>query len=90
LAAHSGTVENVTESDTGYGNCVLLNHGNGVKTRYAHMEDIYVKKGETVSMGAKIGTVGSTGNSTGPHLHFEIILDTHRQNPLRYISPTRP
>lgn len=73
-AAQSGTVT-LAEYNGGYGNCVVINHGNGVSTLYAHMSAILVSKGETVDIGTQIGRVGSTGNSTGPHLHFEVLID---------------
>ena len=57
----------------GYGNTIEIDHGNGFTTLYAHLSAFFVKKGETVSQGDEIGAIGSTGNSTGPHLHFEII-----------------
>lgn len=69
----------------GYGNCILIDHGNGLKTRYAHLSKISVKVGQRVSTGDRIGSVGSTGNSTGPHLHFEVIKNGQTKNPLNYI-----
>ena len=63
--------------NTAYGNCILIDHKNGYYTFYAHLDTIKVKKGMSVIQGAVIGTVGATGNVTGPHLHFEI-----RTNPL--------
>lgn len=76
LAAYSG----------GYGYCVLIDHGNGIKTRYAHLSKMSVKKGDTVLRGEKIGEIGSTGNSTGPHLHFEVIKNGKTQNPINYLK----
>lgn len=70
-AAASGTVI-LAGSNGGYGNCVMINHGNGYTTLYGHMSSIAVSYGQTVSQGQVIGYVGSTGNSTGPHLHFEV------------------
>ncbi len=87
IASKSGTVEVVQRSNSGYGNMVLINHGNGYKTRYAHMikGSITVSVGDYVEAGQTIGKVGSTGNSTGPHLHFEVIYRGETQNPKNYI-----
>lgn len=69
----------------GYGNTVVIDHGNGRKTRYGHASKLYVKKGERVSRGEVIGMVGNTGRSTGPHLHFELLVNNKRVNPLSAI-----
>jgi murein DD-endopeptidase MepM/ murein hydrolase activator NlpD len=69
----------------GYGNCILIDHGNGLKTRYAHLSKIIVRIGQRVGTGERIGAVGSSGNSTGPHLHFEVIKNGRTQNPLNYL-----
>jgi septal ring factor EnvC (AmiA/AmiB activator) len=74
-AAASGTVV-LASYNGGYGNCVMINHGNGYTTLYGHMSSIAVSNGQTVSQGQVIGYVGSTGNSTGPHLHFEVRSST--------------
>ncbi len=68
----------------GYGNMILIDHGNGMVTRYAHHSKLYVKAGDQVLKGQTIGMVGSTGRSTGPHLHFEIYVNGKRVNPLTY------
>ena len=88
IAAKGGTVEMVQRSNSGYGNMVLINHGDGYKTRYAHMVagSITVNPGDHVEAGQSIGKVGSTGNSSGPHLHFEVIYNSETQNPINYIS----
>ncbi|TCS94849.1 M23 family metallopeptidase [Hazenella coriacea] len=70
----------------GYGNVVLVNHGGGVKTLYAHLASQSVRVGQTVSQGQQIGLCGSTGRSTGPHLHFEIRTSKGKVNPLKYVG----
>ncbi len=87
IASRSGRVEVIQRSNTGYGNMVLINHGDGYKTRYAHMikGSITVSVGEYVEAGQTIGKVGSTGNSSGPHLHFEVIVNGETYNPKNYI-----
>jgi murein DD-endopeptidase MepM/ murein hydrolase activator NlpD len=69
----------------GYGNHVIIDHGNGFATLYAHLNSIFVKPGESVSRGQQIGTVGNTGNSTGPHLHFEIRYQGTARNPYNWL-----
>ena len=71
---------------TGYGNFILLDHGNGLTTQYAHLYSIYVSEGEQVTAGQVIGGVGTTGNSTGNHLDFYIEQDGKRCDPLEYIE----
>lgn len=70
----------------GYGKTILIDHGNGWQTRYAHMSQLYVSPGERVDAGQTIGANGNTGRSTGPHLHFEIIRNGQRLNPCNYIG----
>lgn len=70
---------------SGYGNFVAIEHSNGVVTHYGHMSAIYVRVGQSVSAGQRIGAVGSTGASTGPHLHFEVLLNGEYKNPLNYL-----
>ena len=72
LAAASGVVEYSSWNDGGYGNMIDIRHADGTITRYAHMNELYVKEGQNVSQGQTIGAMGSTGFSTGSHLHFEI------------------
>ncbi len=71
---------------SGYGEQVLLDHGFGYKTRYAHLSKRLVKEGDVVRRGDKIGEVGSTGGSTGPHLHYEVILNNQVMNPINYFD----
>lgn len=70
----------------GYGRQILLNHEFGYKTRYAHLHKIYVKEGDRVTRGQLIGEVGSTGGSTGPHLHYEVIYMGRHVNPVNYFN----
>ncbi len=85
VAAKAGTVTFAAYSSNGYGNYVDINHGDGSATRYAHCSKLYVTKGQKVKKGETIAAVGNTGWSTGPHLHFEIILNGKRVNPYPYI-----
>ena len=68
-----------------YGNMLVISHGNGVQTYYGHCSKLYVKVGQTVKAGDTIAAVGSTGNSTGNHLHFEIRLNDKQVNPQKYL-----
>jgi murein DD-endopeptidase MepM/ murein hydrolase activator NlpD len=71
--------------ESGYGKVLVLDHGYGVKTRYAHLSAIDVKVGDRVSRGQKIGSVGNTGRSTGPHLHYEVRVNGMPENPRKFI-----
>lgn len=83
-APAKGTVT-FSGSDGAYGNSVTILHGNGITTRYGHMQSTNVKQGQVVNRGDVIGFVGSTGRSTGPHLHYEVMLNGVCVNPMRYI-----
>ena len=83
-AAASGTVT-FSGYKGSYGNLLVISHGNGVQTYYAHCSALYVTAGESVSQGQTIAAVGSTGNSTGPHLHLEIRVDGVAYNPQNYL-----
>ncbi len=84
-ASADGVVETAGWNSGGYGLQILINHGNGNKTRYAHSSKMFVKVGDTVKRGEVIAMVGTTGRSTGTHLHFEIYIANKRVNPLPYI-----
>jgi murein DD-endopeptidase MepM/ murein hydrolase activator NlpD len=71
---------------SGYGNCIMIDHQNGYTTLYAHLSKLEVTEGQLVEKGEKIGVMGSTGDSTGVHLHFEIQKDGQQENPLKYLS----
>ena len=71
--------------DGAYGNCVIIQHGAGISTRYAHMQRFVVKDGQSLQRGDLIGYIGSTGRTTGPHLHYEVRINGVSVNPLRYI-----
>ena len=83
-ATGDGVVERVTKSRRGYGNHVVLKHNFGYRTRYAHMSEFNVKKGQKVKRGDVIGFVGSTGTSTAPHLHYEVEKNDKKVNPYYY------
>ena len=88
VAADGGVViQASTGWNGGYGNVIKIQHSNGLVTLYAHLQSIKVVKGQRVSRGQTIGLVGNTGRSTGPHLHFEVIKNGVRQNPLNYVKP---
>ena len=86
IASNSGTVKVAYAGWTGYGHYVMIDHGGNNWTVYGHMSRIAVSVGQYVSQGQTIGYVGSTGNSTGPHLHFEIRLNGEKVNPINYVS----
>ncbi|MBA4054302.1 MAG: peptidase M23 [Marivirga sp.] len=79
------TALNRTNLQAGYGNYIEVTHGNGFVTRYAHLEDITIKKGQTVVKGQVIGTVGSSGGSVAPHLHYEVIRDGEPVDPIQFL-----
>jgi murein DD-endopeptidase MepM/ murein hydrolase activator NlpD len=85
VAADGGYVSFVGWTDIGYGYLIILDHANGYSTYYAHLSQMYVMVGQQVERGQVIGAVGSTGNSTGPHLHLEIRYNGVEQNPLVYL-----
>jgi hypothetical protein len=79
-----GIIEKIESSKRGYGNSIVVNHGYGVKTLYAHMDKFNVKSGQKVKRGEVIGFVGNTGLSTAPHLHYEVQRSGERVNPINY------
>ncbi len=83
-ATGDGVVERVERKRTGYGHNVIIKHGFGYETLYAHMSEINVKVGQTVKRGEVIGLVGNTGTSVGPHLHYEVIKEGSKVNPANY------
>lgn len=85
-AAAGGVVEIASWNSGGYGYQVVINHGGGKKTRYGHMSKFAVSVGDEVEKGDNIGFVGSTGRSTGPHCHFEVIINGKTYNPLSYLG----
>jgi len=80
----NGKVIRVEKRRSGYGTNVIIDHGYGFTSLYAHMKTVNVKKGQRVSKGQKIGTVGSTGTSTAPHLHYEVRINGKAVNPIDY------
>jgi murein DD-endopeptidase MepM/ murein hydrolase activator NlpD len=85
VAAASGKVV-TAEVHPQYGKMIEIDHGNGLLSRYAHTSQIFVKEGDLVMRGQRVATVGSTGRSTGPHLHFEVRLNGVPQNPARFLQ----
>jgi len=87
VAAVAAGIVTQAGAHTGYGNLVEINHGNGYVTRYAHNEKILVKVGQSVVRGQEIALLGSTGHSTGPHVHFEVLRNGKPINPLNFVKP---
>lgn len=85
IATADGTVE-FSGKKSGYGKAVIVNHGNGFKTLYAHASELIVSKGNTVKKGMLIAHMGSTGMSTGPHLHYEIRLNDEPIDPMMFVN----
>ena len=89
-ASNSGTVTKAVYSNVGYGNYVIIDHGGGYQTLYGHCSSLAVSVGQYVTQGQTIAYVGSTGNSTGPHLHFELRVNGSAVDPLPYVAASRP
>jgi murein DD-endopeptidase MepM/ murein hydrolase activator NlpD len=85
-ATGDGVIEEVNGGQSGYGNYVMIKHGFGYETLYGHMSRVNVHVGQKVLRGDVIGFVGSTGRSTGPHCHYEVIKDGHKINPVNFFS----
>jgi len=86
VATGDGVVEMAASHYFGYGNCIVINHGFGYKTKYAHLKSIKVEQGQKVSKGQMIGELGNSGRSTGAHLHYEVIYMNKNVNPWNYLS----
>jgi len=87
-ATADGTVVRAGWNNGGYGNMVELDHGRGIMTRYGHMSAVLVHAGDHVTRGQQIGRMGSTGRSTGNHLHYEVRIDGHPVNPIPFMKST--
>ncbi|MBL1280436.1 MAG: M23 family metallopeptidase [Fluviicola sp.] len=83
-ATADGVIEELEKKRWGYGKSIIINHGYGYKTRYAHLKEFKVKKGQKIKRGELIGLIGSTGKSTGPHLHYEVVVNGQKVNPVGY------
>jgi murein DD-endopeptidase MepM/ murein hydrolase activator NlpD len=79
-----GIVEQTESSQRGYGNSIIIDHGFGMKTLYAHLDRFNVRKGQKVKRGDIIGFVGNSGLSTAPHLHYEVLRNNEKVNPINY------
>jgi murein DD-endopeptidase MepM/ murein hydrolase activator NlpD len=86
FTAAEGAVTSIMRNKNGYGNSVTINHSNGIKTFYAHLDRIFVSPNQKVIQGELIGTEGQTGNVTGRHLHFETMYKDKKVNPIIFIS----
>jgi murein DD-endopeptidase MepM/ murein hydrolase activator NlpD len=86
ILAAAGGVVSLSEYNPAYGNMIVVDHGNGLQTLYAHASKLQVRAGEIVRKGQQIAQVGSTGRSTGAHLHFEVHVNGAPQNPARFLS----
>jgi murein DD-endopeptidase MepM/ murein hydrolase activator NlpD len=84
--ASDGGVVTFAGRRSGYGLCVTISHGNGLSTLYAHCSKLLVRAGQAVAQGERIANVGSTGRSTGPHLHFEVRVGGVPRNPWNYLE----
>ena len=84
-APASGKVLIAGWNDGGYGNMIVIDHGGGMSTLYGHCSQIFVSAGQSVTKGQAIGAIGSTGRSTGPHLHFEVLIAGHPTDPMSYL-----
>lgn len=84
-ATGDGVVKHVEKKSTGYGLNIMIDHGYGYETRYAHMNEILVKEGQKVTKGEVIGLIGDTGSSTAPHLHYEVHYKGKPVNPIQYV-----
>jgi murein DD-endopeptidase MepM/ murein hydrolase activator NlpD len=84
-AAGAGKVVEASSSAVGYGNRIVIEHGDGMKTTYSHLQSIGVSQGQQVSSGDSIADLGTTGNSTGCHLHFEVVVDGEEVDPAKYL-----
>ena len=86
FATADGVIEKIYKQKGGYGNRVVINHGHGYMTVYAHLNNIYVREKQKIKKFDKIGGIGSTGLSTDNHLHYEILYNNKPVNPLKYMS----
>lgn len=86
VASAGGTVIQASNKNNGYGNCVIIDHGNGIATLYAHCMELYVSMGDTVTQGQSIAAIGNTGYAYGNHLHFEFRVDGQHTDPFKYVD----